>query len=157
MKKLLTSLVLAGLFLIGTGFKTKKERIIDLKHSNGLYFVTLQLNNREGNFLVDTGAIMSLLDVSQSSTYKFRANTIQDAKFMGLGGLKNRYSVSNYNIAHDEGRLAIHFQGVDMSELVENAEGKHMAFVGIIGGQYLRSVQAVIDYKNDKLIVYEWE
>lgn len=146
--------ILLSLLLLLTSFKPteKNPKTIELIHHNHLYFIQVKLNNKNANLLIDTGAAASLLDINQAKDYKFKFN-LTEQTFAGVGGLTKRYRVSNYKFDHDSTSLPVYPFGADLKFIAESFEEKGMPIVGVIGSDFLKRNDAVIDYKRSKLIL----
>lgn len=155
--------IIISLVLILTAFRTPKDitktivenktqKTIALIHHKYLYFIRVKLNNRNATLLVDTGAAASLLDINQANDYKFKFR-LSDQKFSGVGGLSNGYRVSNYKFDHDSISLNVYPFGADLKEVNESFTANGMPIAGVIGSDFLRTHDAIIDYKNLKLTI----
>lgn len=132
---------------------TKTPKTIALIHHEYLYFVKLRLNNREANFLIDTGAAASLLDINQANVYNFKFYLTENT-FAGAGGLSHRFRVTEYSFIHDNTKLNVYPYGADLKFVVESFSDKGISVVGVIGSDFLTRHDAIIDYKNEKLILH---
>jgi hypothetical protein len=101
---------------------------------------------------VDTGAAASLLDINQAKDYKFKTWKTEQ-KFAGVGGLSHRYRVSNYEFAHDSTVLKIYPFGADLKMISESFEESGLPVAGVIGSDFFKKNDAIIDYKNNLLII----
>lgn len=157
------SVILISLLLILASFipakKTPKtitdkkiQKTIALIHHGHLYFIRVKLNNRNANLLVDTGAAASLLDINQANDYEFRFYET-DHKFSGLGGLSNGYRVTDYKFDHDSTSLPVYPFGADLESVVDSFNERGMPIVGILGSDFLKNNDAIIDYKKKVLIL----
>jgi hypothetical protein len=157
------AVILISLLLLLTSFilrtqttqtipETKVPQTIALIHDGHLYFIRVKLNNKTANLLIDTGAAASLLDINQAEHYDF---TYQESphRFSGIGGLSEGYRVRNYKIAYDSTMLPLYPFGADLKHVVESFNQKGMSIVGVIGSDFLRSNDAIIDYKRKTLIL----
>jgi len=133
--------------------KDKTPKTIALIHHKYLYFVPIKLNNRNANLLLDTGAAASLLDINQSDKYKFTFNET-DSRLAGIGGLSSRYNVANCKFEHDSIMLKVYPFGANLKLVVESFDADGMPIVGVLGSDFLRSNDAIIDYKNKELIIH---
>lgn len=152
-----------SLLIILTSFKPQTElpksisdkkiqKTIELVHHGHLYFIRVKLNNKNANLLVDTGAVTSLLDINQADDYNFRFSETQH-KFTGVGGLSDAYRIMNYKFHHDSTSLPVYPFGADLKGVVYEFKKKGMPIVGILGSDFLKSNDAIIDYKNKELIL----
>lgn len=155
--------VILSLVLILTAFKTTKElpktiadnrtqKTIALIHHKYLYFIRVKLNNRNATLLVDTGAAASLLDINQANDYKFKFQHSEHT-FSGVGGLMDGYRVSNYKFDHDSTTLNVYPFGADLKEVNESFTENGMPIVGVLGSDFLKTHDAIIDYKNLRLTI----
>lgn len=156
--------VIISLMLILTAFKNPKKlpktiagektpKTIALIHHKYLYFIRVKLNNKDATLLVDTGAASSLLDINQANDYKFRFNET-DEKFAGVAGITTRYKVFNYKFDHDSTMLKVYPLGADLKILADTFSENGMPIAGILGSDFLKTHDAIIDYKNKQLIIH---
>lgn len=103
--------------------------------------------------LVDTGSVTSLLDINQANDYNFKFFLTQ-ADFIGLGGRANRYRIANYKFDHDTTSLKIYPCGADMKEVSKSFSEAGMPIVGILGSDFFKNHDAIIDYKNLTLVIH---
>lgn len=147
--------ILISLLLLITSFKPyeKKPKSIELIHHNNLYFIEIKLNHKKANLLVDTGASASLLDINQAYDYNFKFH-LTEQTFTGVGGTTERYKISNYNFAHDSTTLSVYPFGANLKILSDSFKENGMPIAGILGSDFLRKNDAIIDYKHKKLIIH---
>ena len=132
----------------------KTPKTIALIHHNYLYFIRIKLNNRDANFLIDTGAASSLLDINQANDYKFKINKTE-SRFAGAGGLSYQYRVSNYVFHHNTEKLFVYPLGADLKFVVESFDQGGISIAGVLGSDFLEKHDAIIDYKNETLIIHK--
>ena len=133
--------------------REKTPKTIALIHHKYLYFIKVKLNNRDANFLIDTGAASSLLDINQAIDYKFKINRTGH-KFAGAGGLSDQYRVTNYVFHHNTDQLMVYPLGADLKFVVESFDEDGITVTGVIGSDFLKQHDAIIDYKNLQLIIH---
>lgn len=120
-----------------------------------MFYIEVIINDKKANLLIDTGAAFTLFDISQAEKYGF--NTISsNIELVGLGGKKNRYSLKNCVILHEKNPLLLKAYGADMSDLIESFSENGLKILGIIGSDYFTMANAVIDYRNKKLLL-DWK
>lgn len=155
--------IFISLLLLLTSFKTteknpesfptlKTQQTIDLVYQNHLYFIRVKLNNRKANLLVDTGAAASLLDINQANDYQFTYHESPHI-FSGLGGSSEGYRIRNYKIHYDSIALPLYPFGANLKHVADSFNEKGIPIVGIIGSDFLRTNNAIIDYKRKQLIL----
>jgi len=132
--------------------KVNSPKTIALIHHNYLYFVNVMLNDRSANLLIDTGAASYLLDINQATDYKFKYRKT-DLTFAGVGGLSHRYVLSKYKFNHDTTSLGIYPHGADLKFVVESFSQSGIEVVGVLGSDFLKANNAIIDYKHNNLII----
>lgn len=159
------AVILISLLIILTSFinlekqtqtipETKVQKTIELLYYKNLYFIRVKLNDRDANLLVDTGAAASLLDINQASDYKFKFRLTEN-HFAGVGGLSNRYRVFDYAIDHDSTALKMYPYGANLKHIVESFHEGGIDIVGVLGSDFLKTNEAVIDYKNKQLTIQQ--
>ncbi len=132
--------------------KEKSQKTIALIHHKHLYFIRVKLNNRNATLLVDTGAAASLLDINQANDYDFKFYQTEH-KFSGVGGLSNGYRITNYKFDHDSTTLKVYPFGADLKQVNESFTANGMPITGVIGSDFLKTHDAIIDYKNLELTI----
>ncbi len=123
-------------------------------HHNYLYFIRVKLNNRNATLLLDTGAAASLLDINQANDYDFKYYQTKH-KFSGVGGLSNGYKITDYRINHDSTSLKVYPFGADLKQVNDVFTENGMPIAGVLGSDFLRTHDAIIDYKHKILIIHE--
>jgi hypothetical protein len=155
--------VIISLVLILTAFNTPKyttktiagektQKTIALIHHKYLYFIRVKLNNRDAIFLIDTGASASLVDINQANDYKFKYS-VSEQKFSGVGGGSSSYKIFNYKFHHDSTTLKVYPYGMDLKEVNKSFIENGMPITGVIGSDFLRTHDAIINYKKLELII----
>lgn len=140
---------------ISLGDTNKCQIIFNLKEKRGLYFIPIYLNDMETWFLVDTGASISLLDVTQSKKYKFSYiyDKNDNYNINGIGGKIKRYRVFNYKTSYNSTDFNINLSGGDLEIITDVMKKDSIYIAGIIGVDFLRRYNAVINYKNKTLTI----
>lgn len=133
--------------------KGKTQKTIALIRHKYLYFIRVKLNNKNANLLIDTGSMNSLLDINQSKNYQFDY-VITLNKFTGVGGSAIRYRVKNYVFNHDTTSLKINPLGADLLHINEVLAEEGTSITGILGSDFFSANNAIIDYKNNQLIIH---
>jgi len=131
----------------------KNSHEFKLYEKKGLYFVRLTLNGYIGNFLLDTGATISIIDINQSKNYKFKYHTT-NSELSGIGGSLIKYRITNTMVSDRDYILNIKFSGIDLKPVISDLRKRNMHVIGIIGGDYLTHCSAVINYKEKTLTIY---
>lgn len=136
----------------GNTFEVPKE--MDLIYSRNLFFVDLKVNNKNARFLVDTGASTSIIDINQAKKYGFTTKEKND-KITGIGGSTIRYTIYNITTKTKQDQsILIKFNGIDMKNLTTNMEKDGIYIVGVVGSDFLKNANAVIDYSDNRLYLY---
>jgi len=131
----------------------KKLQTIALHYHKNLYFIKVKINNRNANLLVDTGAAASLLDINQANEFNFEFNKT-DQMFVGVGGLSNRYRLTKYKIDHDTTTLRMYPYGADLKSISTSFMESGLSIAGVVGSDFFRTNDAIIDYKKRELVIY---
>lgn len=117
-----------------------------------MFYVEVFINGKKANLLIDTGASFTLLDITQADKYGFKP-VHSNVELIGLGGRKQRYHLKNCYVDHKNQPLLLKAYGADMGELIKSFSDNGLHILGIIGSDYFTMANAVIDYKNKKLIL----
>lgn len=120
-----------------------KEQI-DFTFSNNLPIIKATLNGVPVKILIDTGASVSLLDTSSSDNLFFTVDYDDPVSTgTGLGGIENIFNVRNTVLVVGKDTLDIKFKGVNLKYF-----RRQSGVVGIIGSDYLRKHDLIINYEN---------
>ncbi|NJO63296.1 MAG: hypothetical protein HC836_35300 [Richelia sp. RM2_1_2] len=125
---------------------------ITLKKHYHMFFIEIHINKKKANLLVDTGAAYTILDINQAKKYGYEYHDT-DIEIIGIGGRLNRFRLTNYNIEHNESKLIVRPYGADLNIVAKSFSDHGLNIVGIIGSDFFTTAQAVIDYKENKLIL----
>lgn len=149
MKKLLL------MFLLFVSFVSRSQEIPEgyvllyVTEANNMLVTTLRINGRNANFIIDTGASRSIIDINQSNTYKF--NHYQtNKKYAGIGGNSYIYGVYDIEVS---GVSYVPFVGADLSEVFSYFMEDGIYILGILGADFLSGYGAIIDYRNNKVYI----
>lgn len=145
MKKLLLILVLS-LMIFSCENKNEIPNSIKFNTSSGLPIIKAKLNGKNANFLLDTGASMSVVDSSMVSRYNFKIHRSTDMTVSGLGGTKKLYHVSNARLYYNGQPMYVRFKSTNMRNIRLNVK-----VIGVLGSDYLIQNKLIIDYKNKVL------
>lgn len=157
--------ILISLLLILTSFTpksqtlatmplTKVARTLTLVQNKNHYFIRVKLNDREANMLIDTGSAASFIDINQAKYYDFEFRE-SEVVFNGFGGTKESYHVSSYRFECETTMLKVYPFGANLEGLTQSFSNKGIRFTGILGSDFFERNDAIIDYKNKQLIIYE--
>ncbi|HCO68450.1 MAG TPA: acid protease, partial [Dysgonomonas sp.] len=120
------------------------------KFVTGHLYLTVQINNMDAVFILDTGAGATVIDDKRES--KFELNTlITDNKAVGVGGgnmalrqsIVNNFKIQDYNIND----FKIHLMNLDHVNNALKRVGIE-EIDGVIGADILLKGKAIIDYEN---------
>lgn len=109
--------------------------------------VVLSINGKPARLLVDTGASKSFINLRAYKQYKFGIFMNKPAGFVfGASGVDMPYfDVFNCKLTTKEGKvLNVRFSALDM-----NSSAGKMGLVGIIGIDFMRTNNVVLDFKNN--------
>ena len=109
------------------------------------------LNNKSCYLMVDTGASISILDVTQSKTYNFKLTSVAN-EVLGLGGKTNYYNLDNVNVELDSLQFVSSFKGGSLNQLVKTIRiNSGYNIVGIVGSDIFKSHGFKIDYSTNSI------
>lgn len=117
-----------------------------------LPIVTFYNNGRKFNFLLDTGATMSVIDSNALNNLKYIKSEDSGALF-GMEGNKIEVSYIKASLEYKEEEYEEEFQVVDMSAAfgqIKTESGVNLS--GILGSLFFKRYQYVLDFES--LIAY---
>lgn len=129
--------------------KVTQQIEIVFSMSSGLPLVEMELNGKKAKFLVDSGAMRSVLNISNAEAYGYKYIPVSGLNFTGAGGAEIKGGlISDAVVKINDKTLQIRFRALDMDGL-----SKQLGVVGIIGSDYLDYADYVLDYKNDVIYI----
>jgi hypothetical protein len=124
---------------------------------NNIPVVEGSLNGKKVSFIVDSGASISVLDISQQKRFKFNTYD-QGSSAIGYGGVANFKEVLGADLVlGDSIAVSANFRAQDLSTLVsaiKTHEGINIA--GILGSDVWNKLDAIIDFKAKCIVVTNW-
>lgn len=113
--------------------------------------IKASLNNKPCYLMVDTGASISILDITQTKSYNFKVFNVAN-EVLGIGGKSKYFGLSNVNVQLDSINLSDSFHGGDLSFLVKTIElNSGFKIVGIIGSDVFKAQGFKIDYYTNSI------
>lgn len=153
-QKFISFVLILAILISSTAFTSKEEKVYKMKQIGGLHYISVSVNDKSADLLIDTGCWKSYLDISQSKKYKFDYY-LHDKKLVGIGGNANSWYLKNYEVKYKEDPVLTNFKGADLSKLHLNFLGTGVNFVGILGSDFFENRKVLIDYKTNELIIRE--
>ena len=117
-----------------------------------LPIVTFYQGDKKFNFLLDTGATLSVINqaVLESITY---TTTDRAGELFGVDGVKREVSYTSINLTYKNKEYTEEFQVLDMQEAIDQVKAESgVNMVGIIGSEFFRKYKYVLDF--DELVAY---
>lgn len=117
-----------------------------------LPIVTFYQGDKKFNFLLDTGATLSVINqaVLESITH---TTTNKTGELYGVDGVKREVSYASINLAYKNKDYTEEFQVLDMQEAIDQVKAESgVNMVGIIGSEFFRKYKYVLDF--DGLVAY---
>lgn len=112
------------------------------------------VNNKLGNFLIDTGASLSLIDDDIKKKYNLSIGRDFPGTIIGAGGTMNRARYCN-TFVYLDGRAITQFLIADIAGVRDSIERETgLRIIGIIGLPQMKQAAMQID-SNDNLIILE--
>lgn len=126
---------------------------LDFEFKKNLIIIKAHVNDKSANFIVDTGASISLLDKKQYKRYKFEYFVSADERLTGFGGRSRLLTTSSVQFRLDGFDLSAtyRFNASDLGELNVALSDSDTRVLGIIGSDFLKNYHAIIDYENRKI------
>lgn len=117
-------------------------------------FVEGKINNKKTLFLFDTGASLSVLDVSQGNYYGFSYTEDINHAFGGIGGGTSLYDVSKVQIEINGIKYDFPFKGADLSDVNSFVQFLNMDKIGgIIGSDFMSLHKVTISFEKDSIYI----
>lgn len=117
-----------------------------------LPIVTFYQGDKKFNFLLDTGATLSVINQAtlESITH---TTTNETGELYGVDGVKREVSYASINLAYKNKDYTEEFQVLDMQEVIDQVKAESgVNMVGIIGSEFFRKYKYVLDF--DELVAY---
>lgn len=117
-----------------------------------LPIVTFYQGDKKFNFLLDTGATLSVINQAalESITH---TTTNETGELYGVDGVKREVSYASINLTYKNKDYTEEFQVLDMQEAIDQVKAESgVNMVGIIGSEFFRKYKYVLDF--DELIAY---
>lgn len=136
--------------------KDKKFQKLSFKLINNLIVVPLDLNNEQGNFILDTGVKGNLLFMAGEKDFHLN-DSLEQILIRGFGyGEPLKAYVSKGNEVRYKNILFNNRKFYLLDEDSFNFSAKTGIVIhGLIGADFFRNNVVKIDYKNKKVIVYD--
>lgn len=143
-------IILLTILLISCSTNKSQEDFINVDCN--IPIIECVLGNDTVNMIIDTGAEYSLINTKyyQNNKDNFRLINQIETQFSGIGGINTQVSsiISSYtSLGYTT------FIEQDLSAVVESLPQYNI--VGLIGSDFLRSHNFIIDYKTRKIYPYE--
>lgn len=145
MRKVVT--ILTVMLMISCNKVSLGEKELKIKTRGGLPFVEIEINGNKAEFLLDTGANMSYINSSKIGEFGIRVNeNAPGVNLTGVGGKGGETSGLHYFKISKNDTINmpnnVNFRTTDLSNIGIKVDG-------IIGSDYLRKNNALIDYKTN--------
>lgn len=117
-----------------------------------LPIVTFYQGDKKFNFLLDTGATLSIINQAalESITH---TTTNETGELYGVDGVKREVSYASINLAYKNKDYTEEFQVLDMQEAINQVKAESgVNMVGIIGSEFFRKYKYILDF--DELVAY---
>ena len=117
-----------------------------------LPIVTFYQGDKKFNFLLDTGATLSVINQAalESITH---TTTNETGELYGVDGVKREVSYASINLAYKNKDYTEEFQVLDMQEAIDQVKAESgVNMVGIIGSEFFRKYKYILDF--NELIAY---
>lgn len=144
-----TIITLLAFLIIGCVESSEKE--IPFYNNDKIPIIEGSLNNKKVYFIVDSGASISVLDVTQSKKYGF-STLKQSNTVVGFGGKSSYVDLQNTKIFIKDLQLNTSFKGNDLSLLIKTIEqNSNVTIIGIIGSDVFKENGMKIDYLSNSI------
>ena len=157
MKKLIVSTLLI-LLMIGCKKEENVSNDFVYKHKfiqrDFLPIVSGTLNGGEVNFLLDTGASISILDIQEATKHGVRKGQTSDLEIGGYGGVTSDIlELKNVSVKLGNENMTQDFKGKDIQYLIKGIRGATgLSIVGIIGNDNISSSNLILDFETNNIL-----
>lgn len=130
--------------------------IVELENNSFHIVTTVQIGTLEGDFIIDTGASITVIDKGTPFSYE-AVEDVSEINSGGIGGEINEVSLVNIPIftIGDCKLKNIHVALIDM-EYVNTLYNKHLnrRIAGLLGSDFFVKYAATIDYGSKSLTLH---
>lgn len=120
--------------------------------SNERLLIPIKVNDKPVYFLVDTGASVALVDITQNKELKFKTGNKLSMGIVGAGGeLADVYHTKNLDVDLN-GHKMYQFVATDISAVKESIKREtDYEIFGILGLEQMKQVGMIIDVAGNKV------
>lgn len=118
----------------------------------GLPIVTFYQGDRKYNFLLDTGANLSV--INQATLENIEHTLLEKtSNLYGVDGINREVSFATVDLVYKSNSYTEEFQVLDMQNTIDQVKAESgVNMVGIIGNEFFRKYKYVLDF--DELVAY---
>ena len=118
----------------------------------GLPIVTFYQGDRKYNFLLDTGANLSV--INQATLENIEHTLLEKTgNLYGVDGINREVSFATVDLVYKSNSYTEEFQVLDMQNTIDQVKAESgVNMVGIIGNEFFRKYKYVLDF--DELVAY---
>ena len=144
---LIIILLISNIFFI----KNRSPKVIPFKNSNNedirIPIIQKDINNEEVLFILDSGANISIIDSTWYYNNKHMFTEAEDVN-MVLTGISGVVSINSKIIYTEIDEDYVVFTITDLVPVTQNLSRQGFKIVGILGSDYLKDNNLIIDYKK---------
>lgn len=153
----LTLIVSVVLFLIlGYKYYNKKYNIMSLKESldlTGLPIVTFTIGNNRYNFVLDSGASRSIINLEALKEIPHEKPEESDCYIYGIDGEMREGNSTAISLTYKNREIKKNFIINDLSSVVQQIKQETgVKLIGILGNDFMQENKYILDF--NKLIAY---
>ena len=151
---ILVLIVISAIIINGVEDYNRKDAMSfrEAMDLTNLPIVTFYQGDKKFNFLLDTGATLSVINQAalESITH---TTTNETGELYGVDGVKREVSYASINLAYKNKDYTEEFQVLDMQEAIDQVKAESgVNMVGIIGSEFFRKYKYILDF--NELIAY---
>ena len=118
----------------------------------GLPIVTFYQGDRKYNFLLDTGANLSVINQATLENIEYTLLE-KTGNLYGVDGINREVSFATVDLVYKSNSYTEEFQVLDMQNTIDQVKAESgVNMVGIIGNEFFRKYKYVLDF--DELVAY---
>jgi hypothetical protein len=159
----LTILIVIGIVFLGAVIingieeynKASRKDCMSFRESmdlTDLPIVTFYQGNNRFNFLLDTGANLSVINSSTLNNFQYK-EVEGTGNIVGVEGIKKEVSYVNIDLNYKDTKYTEQFQVLDMQDAIDHVKSESgVNMVGILGNNFFRRYKYILDF--NELIAY---
>lgn len=135
-----------------------KGNSIDFKYVGKIPVITVEMNGKSADLIVDSGASISVLNKEDGDFYGYNVGAPTNFTINGYGGTVTSMNLAtNTHLTVNGKKIKASFKLNDISHVIDVMEAKtHTDIIGILGSDVCAKYGFIIDYYNKKIYLSKY-